>query len=127
MTVLLVQSFGASKQGAKNSFCTVYKEKTGNWWGNESMKKPGKFYPLDIDYGQEEVTNQLEDATSNSQLVPEVQKLVRLIFDVENMKNALVEFEVRIHSCRHVSIIYVYMWEHLCVHMCVYMFMYIFT
>lgn len=35
-----------------------------------------------------------ESAGANSQLAKPVQDLIRLIFDVESMKKAMVEFEV---------------------------------
>ena len=44
--------------GSKNStidqFKSLYLDKTGNHWENRKdfKKKPNKFYPLEIDYGQ---------------------------------------------------------------------------
>lgn len=77
---------------------TLYREKTGNEWGvQDFQKRPGKFYPLEIDYGQEDsdVAN-LGTATagSTSKLAPEIQDIIRIIFDVESMKKAMLEFEV---------------------------------
>lgn len=76
----------------------MYEEKTGNDWHNRkiSNKVPGKFYPLEIDYGDDDdaiVT--LSTAGSNSKLASEIQDLVRMIFDIESMKKAMMEFEVR--------------------------------
>ena len=67
------------------------------------MKKPNKFYPLEIDYGTEEGAESavsLKDIGSKSTLHPAVQELVRLIFDVESMKKAMMEFEVRQPPCK---------------------------
>lgn len=76
-------------------FSILFQEKTGNYWGTkEFVKHPGKFYPLEIDYGAEEDTNILEEAGSKSKLATEVQQLVKMIFNVETMKKALLEFEV---------------------------------
>ena len=62
------------------------------------MKKPNKFYPLDIDYGVDEGAESsaisLEGVRSKSTLHPAVQDLVCLIFDVESMKKTMLEFEV---------------------------------
>ena len=61
------------------------------------MKKPNKFYPLEIDYGTDEGAESavsLKAVGSKSTLHPAIQDLVRLIFDVENMKRAMMEFEV---------------------------------
>ena len=93
-----LQSFGASLSAAKNSFTSLYSDKTGNAWGTKSFaKRPGKFYPLEIDYGQEEgtVSTLGASAGSSSRLAPQIQELIRLIFDVESMKKAMLEFEVR--------------------------------
>jgi len=52
---------------AVRSFEFYFEDKTGNRWSQREnfQKVPGKFYPLDIDYGQEEEKFQkLELATS---------------------------------------------------------------
>ena len=76
----------------------LYSEKTGNSWANRKNfeKVAGKFYPLDIDYGNDDDDSKttLATAGTNSKLAPEIQELVKMIFDVESMKKALVEFEV---------------------------------
>ena len=97
-----------SKERAKQHFYALYLEKTGNEWppgdSGSFQKHPGKFYPLEIDYGQEEEEvaklSAGDPSSSSSSLAPEVQSLVRLIFDVESMKKTMMEFEVggQIHS-----------------------------
>ena len=78
-----------------SQFETLFGEKTGNRWGSKKFEKvPGKFYPLEIDYGGEEDTNMLAEAGAASKLAPEIQELVKMIFNVETMKKALLEFEV---------------------------------
>lgn len=95
------QGFGASKAAAKSSFTSLFLEKTGNHWednGHSFVKKPNKFYPLEIDYSAgegEEKAVSLQEMTSESSLHPAVQDLVCLFFDVESMKKAMMEFEVR--------------------------------
>ena len=77
-------------------FGNLFAKKTGNKWGTKKFeKRPGKFYPLEIDYGGEDDTNALAEAGANSKLAPEVQNLVKMIFNVETMKKALLEFEVQ--------------------------------
>ena len=94
------QSYGASRSAAKEGFTSLFLEKTGNQWedrGDSFIKKPNKFYPLEIDYGTDEGAEPavtLKGVGSKSTLHPAVQDLVRLIFDVENMKRAMLEFEV---------------------------------
>ncbi len=94
------QSFGASKTAAKQHFEFLYEDKTGNVWGGSKdsfVKRPHKFYPLEIDYGVDEGAGQQVGGISpgsKSLLAPEVQSLIRMIFDVESMKKAMLEFEV---------------------------------
>ena len=44
----------------------------------------------------DEDTNKLAEAGGSSKLAPEIQELVKMIFDVETMKKALLEFEVKV-------------------------------
>lgn len=86
-----------TKSEAIKSFCDVYLEKTGNHWKDRDnfKKQPRKFYPLDIDYGQDdENVKKLSAAASKSKLHKSIQELVCMIFDVESMKKAMVEFEL---------------------------------
>uniref|UniRef100_A0A3B3BNM2 Poly [ADP-ribose] polymerase n=1 Tax=Oryzias melastigma TaxID=30732 RepID=A0A3B3BNM2_ORYME len=72
-------------------------EKTGNEWGSSNfIKYPTKFYPLEIDYGQDEeaVKRLTASAGTKSKLAKPVQELIKMIFDVESMKKAMVEFEI---------------------------------
>lgn len=85
------------KNSAMDNFLGVYEEKTGNAWGSSHFTKyPNKFYPLEIDYGQDEeaVKKLTASAGTNSLLAKPVQELIKLIFDVESMKKAMVEFEI---------------------------------
>lgn len=85
------------KNSALDNFLCVYKEKTGNQWCSSNFTKyPNKFYPLEIDYGQdEEAVKQLTaTAGTKSKLAKPVQELIKIIFDVESMKKAMVEFEI---------------------------------
>ncbi|XP_064402675.1 poly [ADP-ribose] polymerase 1-like isoform X3 [Halichondria panicea] len=93
------ESFGASKPAAKKHFELLYQDKTGNSWGTSKesfVKRPSKFYPLEIDYGGDEDTGQQLGIApgSKSTLAPEIQDLIRMIFDVESMKKAMLEFEI---------------------------------
>ena len=83
-------------QSAISEFERLYYDKTGNQWADRdrASKQPGKFYPLDIDYGEDDSSLSLVGAGSDSKLAPEIQNLVKLIFDIESMKKAMLEFEV---------------------------------
>ncbi|KAM3861234.1 poly [ADP-ribose] polymerase 1 [Diretmus argenteus] len=85
------------RKSAMDNFLCVYEEKTGNTWSSSNFTKyPNKFYPLEIDYGQDEeaVKKLTASAGTKSQLAKPVQELIRMIFDVESMKKAMVEFEI---------------------------------
>ena len=49
---------------------------------------------MEIDYGQNEATGGSTAAGSTSTLPQEIQQLVHMLFDVESMKKAMLEFEV---------------------------------
>ena len=85
------------KTDAKREFERLYEDKSGNRWSkrNEFQKVPGKFYPLEMDFGQdtEDIKN-LNLKESKSTLAKPVQELITMIFDIESMKKAMVEFEI---------------------------------
>jgi len=86
------------KNSALDNFQFLYEEKTGNRWSqrNNFKKVPNKMYPMDLDYGQDnaELTKKLEVENSKSKLDKAIKQLVTLIFDIESMKKAMVEFEI---------------------------------
>ncbi|XP_066550886.1 poly [ADP-ribose] polymerase 1 [Amia ocellicauda] len=87
----------SDKNSAIDNFLSLYEEKTGNSWHSTNFTKyPNKFYPLEIDYGQDEeaVKKLTASAGTKSKLEKPVQELIRMIFDVESMKKAMVEFEI---------------------------------
>ncbi|KAG8123340.1 putative Poly [ADP-ribose] polymerase protein [Naja naja] len=86
-----------SKEEAVEHFLDLYEEKTGNSWHSKNFTKyPKKFYPLEIDYGQDEeaVKKLTVSAGTKSKLPKAVQDLIKMIFDIESMKKAMVEFEI---------------------------------
>ena len=88
------------KHEAKSHFQYLYQDKTGNRWKDRKnfQKLPGKFFPMDLDLGQDahkDEIKKLEVSQSKSKLPKAVQQLITLIFDIESMKKAMVEFEVR--------------------------------
>lgn len=77
-------------------FEALYEEKTGNSWKNRSTceKVPGRMYPIDIDYGQEEELNSKVMSGVESILKKPVQDLISMLFDVNTMKKLMLEFEL---------------------------------
>lgn len=84
----------SSAADAVSEFERLYLEKTGNDWGNKFVKQPSRMYPLDIDYGEEADTLQELKPSDSSKLSNAIQELICLIFDIEAMKKAMVEFEI---------------------------------
>lgn len=59
------------------------------------VKIPDRFYPVDVDYEQEEEEALKIDVNDvSSSLEKPVQDLIKLIFDVNSMKKVMLEFEV---------------------------------
>ena len=77
-------------------FEELYHEKTGNHWRNRDrfVKKPKMMYPIDIDHGEDDGSAKLLDSNIESKLKKPVQDLMRLIFDIESMKKAMLEYEI---------------------------------
>ncbi|XP_050310535.1 poly [ADP-ribose] polymerase [Anthonomus grandis grandis] len=84
-----------SLHDAKREFEELYEEKSGNAWEDrcDFVKVPGKMYPIDIDYGGDG-HEKLDIVASESKLPTPVQDLIKLIFDVNQMKKLLLEFEL---------------------------------
>ncbi|CAF1521823.1 unnamed protein product, partial [Didymodactylos carnosus] len=89
-----------SKEQGIESFEAIYLDKTGNHWSERKtfQKVPRKFFPLEIDYGQQDnemVQKAMElKSGQSSKLEKSVQDLVRMIFDVKSMEKAMLEFEI---------------------------------
>lgn len=79
---------------AKRQFMTVYEDKTGNMWEEREyfVKVPGKMYPIDVEYGDDE--NLAIETNLPSNLPVPVQNLVKMIFDINAMKKLMMEFEL---------------------------------
>lgn len=90
------------KHDAIEAYHTLFLDKTGNEWNERDhfQKLPNKHYPLDIDYGQHTDNDQMKKLLESanlgvqSKLSPPVQDLVKMIFNVETMKQALLAFEI---------------------------------
>ncbi|XP_073139928.1 poly [ADP-ribose] polymerase 1 [Henckelia pumila] len=88
------------KSDAIQEFKRLFLEKTGNPWEAWEQKKnfrkqPGRFYPLDIDYGvKDSPRKQLDFA--NSQLAPQLVELMKILFNVETYRAAMMEFEINL-------------------------------
>lgn len=88
------------KSDAIQEFKRLFLEKTGNPWETwerkqNFQKQPGRFFPLDIDYGvKKQVSKKNNLSNVNSQLAPQVVELMKMLFNVETYRSAMMEFEI---------------------------------
>lgn len=87
-----------SKSESIRAFKRLFLEKTGNSWeaweqGNFE-KQPGRFCPLDIDYGVEEKPKKNDRKDIKSKLAPQVEGLMKMLFNVETYRAAMLEFQI---------------------------------
>lgn len=82
----------ATAADACTEFIQLFEEQTGNEWNaKKDLKRvPGKFYPIEVDI--------MDDINQNtimaSKMSPAVEELMKLLFNVQNMKRALQEFQL---------------------------------
>lgn len=90
-----IESFGAGVGEAIEEFKRLYKDQTGHHFGSaDQTKLPGRYYAIETDFGGEEIEKKLNVKNVKSTLDPPVQELVKLLFDVEAMKKAMLEFDL---------------------------------
>ncbi|XVE77898.1 hypothetical protein DITRI_Ditri13aG0100800 [Diplodiscus trichospermus] len=89
-----------SKSDAISEFKRLFLEKTGNTWEAWEQKKnfqkqPGRFFPLDIDYGVNKQVSQSKHSDADSRLAPLLVELMKMLFNVETYRQAaMMEFEI---------------------------------
>ncbi|KAM7260198.1 hypothetical protein ACFE04_015939 [Oxalis oulophora] len=87
------------KSDAIREFKRLFLEKTGNpweaWVQKQNFKKqPGKFFPLDIDYGVDRPVSNKKQTDAESQLARPLLELMKMLFNVETYRAAMMEFEI---------------------------------
>lgn len=84
-----------SLERAKTNFESLYLEKSGNVWNdrNNFVKKPGKFYPIDVDYNEDAKVD-WDSSKIKSSLPSATQDLIKLIFNIDIMKKTMLEFDL---------------------------------
>ncbi|XP_055693222.1 poly [ADP-ribose] polymerase [Lutzomyia longipalpis] len=83
-------------ESAKEEFEDQYFDKTDNMWGlrGKFVKQAGKYYELDIEYGDSKTDKMSMESSVPSKLQPQVQDLIKLIFDIDAMKKVMLEYEL---------------------------------
>ncbi|OWA53684.1 Poly [ADP-ribose] polymerase 1 [Hypsibius exemplaris] len=86
------------KEEAIEAFEFQFMDKTGNEWKNRErfVKKPSKYFIMELDYGQEEADSEESAvaAGSKTKLEKPIQDVIKMIFDVEEMKKTMKMFEI---------------------------------
>ncbi|CAO2826568.1 unnamed protein product [Amaranthus hypochondriacus] len=90
-----------SKSDAIIEFKRLFLEKTGNPWEAWVHKKNfqkhcGKFFPLEIDYGVSKQAPKKNIDDGNSKLAPALKELIKMLFNVETYRAAMLEFEINL-------------------------------
>ncbi|XP_020591217.1 poly [ADP-ribose] polymerase 1 [Phalaenopsis equestris] len=87
-----------SKSQCILEFKRLFLEKTGSSWEaweqGRFEKQPGKFCPLDIDYGVKPALKNKEPKSTKSNLDPQLQGLMKMLFNVETYRAAMLEFQI---------------------------------
>uniref|UniRef100_A0A0E0Q753 Poly [ADP-ribose] polymerase n=1 Tax=Oryza rufipogon TaxID=4529 RepID=A0A0E0Q753_ORYRU len=88
-----------SKIDAIQEFRRLFLEKTGNPWEaweqkTNFQKQPGKFYPLDIDYGVRQGPKRKDIDKMKSSLPPQLLELMNMLFNIETYRAAMLEFKI---------------------------------
>ena len=74
-----------------------FEEKTGNMFnsGSSFKKQAGKYYPVEVDYDDDKKASKFAEKSSiKSKLPKATQDLVQMLFDVNSMKQTMLEFEL---------------------------------
>ncbi|CAN6684491.1 unnamed protein product [Malus baccata var. baccata] len=88
-----------SKSDAIHEFKRLFLEKTGNPWEaweqkQNFQKQAGRFFPLDIDYGVNKQVSKKNQNNAGSKLAPQLAELMKMLFNVETYRAAMMEFEI---------------------------------
>lgn len=80
---------------AVSEFERIYEKQTGNKFEAEDFKKlPGKYYPIDVDFGIDSARKLRTESLFPSTLPQPVQKLMKIIFDVNEMTKMMIDYDL---------------------------------
>lgn len=86
-----------SAELACDQFETLFEEKTGNMFnaGISFKKVAGKYYPVEVDYDDDDKVKKItEKSAIKSKMPKQTQELIEMLFDVNQMKQTMMEFEL---------------------------------
>ncbi|OTF81933.1 hypothetical protein BLA29_003361 [Euroglyphus maynei] len=79
------------------AFKRIYYERTLNLWCDRHhfVKHPNSYYPVEIDYNDKGESSQVIKIEESTSLLPlPVKELIVLLFDIQNIKRTMLEFEL---------------------------------
>lgn len=81
---------------AKCTFEELYFAQTGNHFNlrDNFQKKPGLYFPIDVDFAEDTKIDLNAEHKVKSKLHQSVQDLIKLIFDIDTMKQTMLEFDL---------------------------------
>ncbi|XP_057448680.1 poly [ADP-ribose] polymerase 1-like [Lotus japonicus] len=83
------------KPDAIRKFKQLFFEHTGNHWEQKTIQKqPGRYFPLDIDYGVNRNVSKINKNDADSKLPRPLTELLKMLFNVEIYRAAMIEFEI---------------------------------
>ncbi|GAB2226411.1 hypothetical protein Drorol1_Dr00022216 [Drosera rotundifolia] len=90
-----------SRSDAVVEFKRLFQEKTGNPWEawvkrQGFQKRPGKFFPLDIDYGVKKPVLKKHIDNDQSRLAPALVDLMKMLFNADTYRAAMMEFQINL-------------------------------
>ncbi|CRK91707.1 CLUMA_CG005353, isoform A [Clunio marinus] len=85
-----------SASSACERFEGLFEEKTGNTFGSKSfVKKHGLYYPVEVDYDDGSKAAKVNELSKIPSKLPKpTQDLINMLFDVNLMKQTMMEFEL---------------------------------
>lgn len=97
---------GTNRSDSKNDLCQnllsavieferIYEKQTGNKFGATDYKKhPGKYYPIDVDFGIDSAKKLRTESLFPSTLPQPVHSLMKMLFDVDKMKKMMTDYDL---------------------------------
>lgn len=80
---------------AVTEFEKIYENQTGNKFGAKDFKKhPGKYYPIDVDFGSDSAKKPTNESVFPSILPQPVQSLMKILFDVDEMTKMMTNYDL---------------------------------
>ncbi|KAK0423173.1 hypothetical protein QR680_008010 [Steinernema hermaphroditum] len=90
------ESYGSDLDSAKAEFVKQFRDKSGNEWGREFVKRAGFMDLLEMEvlHDRSDKGQKLSVENSKSKLHKSIKELIAMLFDVDAMKDCMKEMEI---------------------------------